>query len=129
MEKTKGENREQAFESLKTSATLVPFSTCAQCLAKKTLAVLLTTGRSFHKAHTIRTVLPFWSCQVAKMYYGQMGAEGNMQRFVDALQGEKMLPEYESLRRIASIPNFLRPLLAWALRVVVGDHRKASILG
>lgn len=30
---------------------------------------------------------------------------------------------------IASIPNFVRPLLAWVLRNVVGDERKASILG
>ena len=36
--------------------------------------------------------------QIARLYYGQMGAEGNMQRFVDSLQGEKMLPGYASLR-------------------------------
>lgn len=69
------------------------------------------------------------SAQIAKMYYGQMGAEGNMQGFVDALQGEKMLPGYASLRQIAGIPNFLRPPLSWMLRNVLGDERKASILG
>lgn len=106
-----------------------------------------------------------------------------MKRFVDSLQGEKMLPGYASLRLvassvtltsfvtttarirtshsffelilgprtyskykfdlqqsgdhpmltpyslIASIPNFVRPPLAWVLRNVVGDERKASILG
>jgi len=57
-----------------------------------------------------------------------MGAEGNMQRFVDALQGEKMLPEYATLRLIAGIPNFVRPFLGWVLRNVLGDERKASIL-
>ncbi|CAN0455444.1 unnamed protein product, partial [Hapterophycus canaliculatus] len=67
--------------------------------------------------------------QIAKLYYGQMGAEGNMKGFVDALQGEKMLPGYASLRQIAGIPNFLRPALSWVLRNVVGDERKASILG
>lgn len=36
--------------------------------------------------------------QIARLYYGQMGAEGNMKRFVDSLQGEKMLPGYASLR-------------------------------
>lgn len=30
---------------------------------------------------------------------------------------------------IASIPNFVRPFLAWVLKNVAGDERKASILG
>lgn len=36
--------------------------------------------------------------QIARLYYGQMVAEGNMKRFVDSLQGEKILPGYASLR-------------------------------
>eukprot|EP00903_Cladosiphon_okamuranus_P006578 g6426.t1 len=72
---------------------------------------------------------PVSGWEIARLYYGQMGAEGNMKRFVDSIQGEKMLPGYASLRMIASIPNFVRPLLAWVLRNVAGDERKASILG
>lgn len=86
---------------------------------------LLPDLRSFFLALFCDVVL----AQIAKMYYGQMGAEGNMQGFVDALQGEKMLPGYASLRQIAGIPNFLRPPLSWVLRNVLGDERKASILG
>ncbi|CAM9904681.1 unnamed protein product [Pylaiella littoralis] len=71
---------------------------------------------------------PVSGWEIAKLYYGQMGAEGNMQRFVDSLQGEKMLPAYASLRQMAGLPNFLRPVLGWVLRNVLGDERRASIL-
>lgn len=57
-----------------------------------------------------------------------MGAEGNMKIFVDSLQGEAMLPAYATLRMLTCIPNLLRPLLSWILRVVLGDHRKSSLL-
>ena len=67
--------------------------------------------------------------QIARLYYGQMGAEGNMKRFVESVKGERMLPNYASLRRLSNIPNFLRPFLSWLLRVVLKDHRKASLLG
>ena len=40
--------------------------------------------------------------QIARLYYGQMGAEGNMKRFVDSLQGERMMPGYASLRWVTS---------------------------
>ena len=84
----------------------------------------LTRTPSFHKPPK---TLP-GSGQVARLYYGQMGAEGNMLRFVESLQGEKMLPGYASLRLIAGIPNFVRPLLGWVLKNVVGNERHASIL-
>lgn len=48
--------------------------------------------------------------------------------FVNALEGEKMLPAYHNLRTIAGIPNWTRPILSWVLENVLGERRKASIL-
>ncbi|CAM9303295.1 unnamed protein product [Ectocarpus sp. 12 AP-2014] len=72
---------------------------------------------------------PVSGWQIAKLYYGQMGAEGNMKRFVDSIQGERMLPSYAALRQLAGFPNWLRPALSWVLRNVLGDERRASIVG
>ena len=51
-----------------------------------------------------------------------------MQKFVDALQGEKMLPEYEILRRLSNIPNWARPLLCWTMQRLLGDFRRSHLL-
>lgn len=66
--------------------------------------------------------------KIARLYYGQMGAEGNMKGFVDALQGEEMLKTYADLRKVTDLPNVIRPILAWVLRNVLGDSRRASML-
>lgn len=52
-----------------------------------------------------------------------------MKRFVDSIQGERMLPSYAALRQLAGFPNCLRPALSWVLRNVLGDERRASIVG
>lgn len=67
--------------------------------------------------------------QIAQLYYGQVGAEGNMKRFVDALQGEDMLPEYQTLLRLSRLWNCVRPLVCWTLRHVLGDYRRSHLLG
>lgn len=51
-----------------------------------------------------------------------------MKGFVEALQGEKMLQTYATLRRLASIPNWVRPVLTWVLENVLGEVRKAFLL-
>lgn len=51
-----------------------------------------------------------------------------MRSFVQALEGERMLPAYATLRRLSDIPNWMRPTLCWVLDNVLGEKRKASLL-
>lgn len=85
----------------------------------KALPVSRTLFDSWHVMHFL---------QIARLYYGIMGAEGNMKKFVDALQGEAMLSTYATLRALSGIPNLVRPLLSWVLRVVLGNYRQSSLL-
>ncbi|CAM9923414.1 unnamed protein product [Ascophyllum nodosum] len=67
--------------------------------------------------------------EIVRLFFGLIGAEGNMQVFVDALQGENMLPEYDLFWRLSNMPNWVRPLMCWMLRRVLGDYRRAHLLG
>jgi len=41
-------------------------------------------------------------------FVGLTSAEGNMRSFLEALEGEKMIPDYLPLALAASLPNWIR---------------------
>ena len=51
------------------------------------------------------------------------GAEGNFRSFKDALDGEVMIPEYNTLVTASDLPNWLR----WVARKVI-DQRRGHLL-
>jgi hypothetical protein len=67
---------------------------------------------------------PGW--EVARLYYGLMGADGNLHFLVEGLEGEALLDSYTTLKKIADIPNFLRGALRWFLQKT-GEERLAFI--
>eukprot|EP00928_Gymnodinium_smaydae_P088641 TRINITY_DN72707_c0_g1_i1.p1 TRINITY_DN72707_c0_g1~~TRINITY_DN72707_c0_g1_i1.p1 ORF type:complete len:636 (+),score=76.29 TRINITY_DN72707_c0_g1_i1:51-1958(+) len=62
----------------------------------------------------------------AKLYIGVLAADGNMKSFVDGLEGERLHPMYNTLKRISDTPNALRPIIRTLLRLV-GEHRKRHL--
>lgn len=91
--------------------------------------VAVSTAKALPVSRTLfNTWHVIYFLQIARLYYGIMGAEGNMKKFVDALEGEEMLSTYATLRALSGIPNLVRPLLSWILRVVLGNYRQSSLL-
>ncbi|CAM9236267.1 unnamed protein product [Phaeothamnion confervicola] len=99
------------------------FEPCTACkrAVHETAAALEAAGH-----YTEPFELPADGWEVARLYYGQMAAEGNMHGFVAALEGEPLLPVYSSLKFIADLPNFVRPAVAAALGLR-GEKRRASM--
>jgi fatty acid amide hydrolase len=56
---------------------------------------------------------------------GINAAEGDMRSYVEALEGEEMIQEYQTLYKASILPNFLRPLLCRFLL----DKRRAHLVG
>jgi fatty acid amide hydrolase len=50
-------------------------------------------------------------------------AEGNMRNFVEALEGEELIPEYGTLWKASNLPNWLRPIV---LQLI--DKRRGHLL-
>jgi len=56
-------------------------------------------------------------------YVALNAAEGNMRGFTEALEGEALIPHYNTLYAASNLPNFLRPLVSLML-----DERRASLV-
>mmetsp|Transcript_10451 Transcript_10451/g.19049 ORF Transcript_10451/g.19049 Transcript_10451/m.19049 type:complete len:572 (+) Transcript_10451:335-2050(+) len=52
------------------------------------------------------------------------GADGNMRQYKEALEGEDFVPEFNTLRQAANVPNLLRPLI----RTLI-DKRRGHLIG
>ena len=61
------------------------------------------------------------------LFYAILAAEGNMRGFVEGLDGEALLSEYNMLRIVAGIPRWLRPAAAYVMRHS-GNYRSAWLL-
>jgi fatty acid amide hydrolase len=70
--------------------------------------------------------LPLTGWETARLYYGIMGSDGDMHGIVAGLEGEPLLPTYASLKRLASIPNWVRPAAMRVLRAM-GEERLAWV--
>ena len=60
---------------------------------------------------------------IYQTYVALAAGEGNMKSFELGLEGEPLVKEYMQLKRAASLPNFLRPLVSFFL-----DERRSSLL-
>lgn len=73
------------------------------------------------------TCIPFEPPTDGWDHYGLLvainGAEGNMRSFIEALEDEELIPEYNMLLRASRLPSWL----SWVLRCVV-DPRLAHLL-
>lgn len=65
--------------------------------------------------------------EVARLYYGLSAADGNMKCFVDALEGESLMPFYRTLYLLTCVPNWLRPPIA-SILALCGERRKELML-
>ncbi|CAM9564345.1 unnamed protein product [Chrysoparadoxa australica] len=71
---------------------------------------------------------PSTGWEIASLYYGHMGAEGNMLTFVESLDGEPFISSYKTLYWFSQVPNILRPLISWIFWLK-GEHRKSALCG
>jgi fatty acid amide hydrolase len=65
--------------------------------------------------------------QGALLYYALMSADGQLKAFKSGLGGERLHRIYDTLNMLASMPDFLRPLLAGVLGLL-GMKRMADII-
>lgn len=56
-------------------------------------------------------------------YVAINGAEGNMRGFIDAVEGELLIPAYRTLYAASNLPNWLRPVVSLFL-----DKRRSALL-
>ena len=71
-------------------------------------------------------VVPFSADEMvesALLFVGLLAADGKFRQYITALEGEALHPNYAFLAKVASLPNWARPLLA---RVLGG--RKAALV-
>lgn len=66
--------------------------------------------------------------RAAVLFYALLGADGSLSSFKSGLEGEKLHSIYHTLDVLASLPNFIRPLLGAVLRNVMGWSRAADVL-
>eukprot|EP00668_Euglena_longa_P016211 GGOE01020434.1.p1 GENE.GGOE01020434.1~~GGOE01020434.1.p1 ORF type:complete len:524 (-),score=66.08 GGOE01020434.1:113-1684(-) len=60
-------------------------------------------------------------------YLSILSSDGKLRGFTDGLEGEKLLPSYRFLLFMASLPNWVRPLLSGVLRLL-GQRRMADVV-
>ena len=65
--------------------------------------------------------------EVYMTYISLMGADGNWHSFMKALEGEELHETYKSLHMYTNLPNFLRPILAYFMKLF-GESRKADMM-
>mmetsp|Transcript_1480 Transcript_1480/g.2057 ORF Transcript_1480/g.2057 Transcript_1480/m.2057 type:complete len:571 (+) Transcript_1480:90-1802(+) len=76
-------------------------------------------------------VIPFQSPvsgeKVFQTYTALMNADGNFHNLVLGLEGDELYTGYKALKLYTELPNFLRGLVAFILRLF-GEHRKAAVV-
>eukprot|EP00301_Raphidiophrys_heterophryoidea_P027271 c9579_g1_i1.p1 GENE.c9579_g1_i1~~c9579_g1_i1.p1 ORF type:complete len:594 (+),score=149.23 c9579_g1_i1:89-1870(+) len=79
--------------------------------------------------HTIEEIeIPpaFNGWEASKLFFGLMGADGNMDEFMRALDGEMLHRDYTTIKKLTDIPNFARPLIHFVLGKL-GEQRKQHL--
>jgi hypothetical protein len=66
--------------------------------------------------------------EAAKLYVALLSADGNFRGFLDGIDGEKLHPNYAFLCQVASVPNWIRPMLSAVMRHGLGEPRKADLV-
>ena len=75
--------------------------------------------------HTVVPYTPIDVPEAVRLYTSIVGADGN-RHFLESLENDPINPLYSSLLYAAKLPNFLRPLVAFLLRLA-GERRNALI--
>ena len=63
-----------------------------------------------------------------ELYFALMASDGQMRSFMEGLQGEALSVGYQTIYKTSLVPRFLHSPLAWFLREVLGEKRKAGLL-
>jgi hypothetical protein len=83
----------------------------------------MTSSLSFNHHKSFPLTMEYHSiilCRLVKIN----GADGNMRQYQEALEGEDFVPEFNTIRQAANVPNLLRPLI----RALI-DKRRSHLLG
>lgn len=104
-----------------TSSYIEPCATQQRAVEEAAQALL-------HQGGTIRRVNAPDLRAVTHLYFALMSAEGGMRAFRQLLGSEPPVREYAQLLLLARLPSFLRPLLAWVVRRVLGEPRVADLI-
>lgn len=86
---------------------------------------LESTGKYELVEMRLSTATDGW--EAVRLYYNIMTAEGGLRSYIDALEGEAMIPMYRNIRLAACFPDFLRPLLHTAL-YLTGEKRRRFLV-
>lgn len=70
--------------------------------------------------------IKLFSWKVVALFFGILGAEGNMAGFMAGLEGEPLLSIYKSVKSMSDIPASVRPWVCFFLRQF-GEQRKAHV--
>lgn len=65
---------------------------------------------------------------MTRLYYRIMGADGSLHLLSQGLEGEALLPHYQTLKTLASLPDAVRPLINTCLRLA-GEQRLLHLSG
>lgn len=97
-----------------------PAECCARAV-RESVEALRAAG------HEVVAFAPEEMAEAALLYVSLLAAEGNFRGFVEGIQGEALHPSYAFLKSVAQLPNWVRPLLAAAVRRR-GEARKAELI-
>jgi fatty acid amide hydrolase len=76
-------------------------------------------------------VVPFEPTELAggvQTFLAIVAADGNFRGFVDGIEGEELHPTYSFLQAVACIPGWLRPIIAFVQRRLLGQPRLAKLV-
>jgi len=80
------------------------------------------------QGHELVPFNPPGVADVVAYYIGILGGDGKMAAFREGLEGERLHSCYSQLYKTSRIPNCLRPLLAFFVGRLAGEHRVAQLI-
>ena len=78
--------------------------------------------------HEVVAFPPEEMAEAAVCYVALLSADGGFRGFLEGIEGEALHPNYSFLCRVASLPSWLRPPLAWVLKHVLGQTSKSVLV-
>ena len=68
------------------------------------------------------------AAEAAPLYVSLLASQGGFRGFLSGIEGEALHPNYAFLYNVASLPNWLRPMIAWVLANLLGQERKSKLV-